>query len=600
MPRAMRRVLSLSKSCVAPLRSIGLVTLVGLVVLLPAPACSGTSEPTNVSIAASFVVPKGVLDKAEKLVVTVLEGTVTCDPAVGQTALPAGNAAAREVARKDLGKTGCATGVKFCGDITIEKSDALRVFSVTAKATDESTVAIGCASAKIEQDVLPLEITMFRYLAPPDCSDAVIQPTEQCVPKGSSDVTCDATCQSNELFLSVGSTLTHTETGGPGDKIDPFFLWPEGTGVPGRFFAFFTDRKVTGSNNVEVGLRGMRDDLSPITASENPALAAGEIYLPNETTFPSTAAARQQSAPAAAFVNNKFYVAFQDDTGTGATGQDIHLRSMDTSLVAEQGANPLGINGPSGAGEAGIQGVPAIASIPSGRLLVAWEDSGAGKIAARTLTPPGTLGNQIDVSTGNGNKGVSIAARADGWAIAWQNATGVKLRLVNDSNVPLGDVQSVTSKGTITERPRIAAIGDGRFAVVWAADGEIFVQRYDAKGAPIAGDAATPINDVVKDGVQTTPSIAATTAVSGSYVVAWLDAASGHVRARMLGGSGGFLFNHVNGQSTEFQASRVEGHTRATPVVVAGGSAPFVAIGWEDKSAPTAGIIARRFPLPTE
>lgn len=570
------------------------------VAVVAAVACGSAKEPTNVAIATSLVVPKGVLDKVTKLTLIVQEGNITCDAAVGQTALPAGNAAATEIARRDLGTSGCAAGAKFCGDITIEKSEATRVFSAIAKGNDDATLAIGCATAKVDQDALPLAIKMFRFVAPPDCTDTEIQPTEQCVPKGSSDVTCDSTCQSNELLLSVGSSLNHTETGGPGDKTDPFFLWPQGAGTPGRFFAFFTDRKVAGANNVEVGLRAMTADLSPIAAAESPALAAGEIYLPNETTFPSTASARQQSAPAAAFLKSKLYVAFQDDTGTGATGQDIHLRSMDTALVADQGANPLGINGTGGAGESGIQAFPAIAAGPSDRLLVAWEDSGQGKIAARTLTPPSTLGNQIDISTGNGNKGVSLAARPDGWAIAWQNATGVKLRLVNDSNVPLGDVQTVPSKGTVTDRPRIASLGDGRFAIVWSAEGEVFVQRYDAKGAPIANDSASPINDVVKDGVQTMPSIAGTTAVGGSYVVAWLDAASGHVRARMLGGSGGFLFNNANGQSTEFQASRTEGHTRGSPVVAAGGSGPFVAIGWEDKTAPGAGIITRRFPLPSE
>ena len=68
----------------------------------------------------------------------------------------------------------------------------------------------------------------------------------------------------------------------------------------------------------------------------------------------------------------------------------------------------------------------------------------------------------------------------------------------------------------------------------------------------------------------------------------------------MLGGSAGFLFNSVNGQSTEFQASRSSGRERANPVVTAGGSGPFVAIGWEDKTAPGAGIVARRFPLPSD
>ena len=82
--------------------------------------------------------------------------------------------------------------------------------------------------------------------------------------------------------------------------------------------------------------------------------------------------------------------------------------------------------------------------------------------------------------------------------------------------------------------------------------------------------------------------------------MAWIDGPSSHVHARMLGGNSGFLFNNVNGQSTEFQASRSEGRSRANPVVAAGGSGPFVAIAWEDKTATGAGIVVRRFPLPTE
>jgi hypothetical protein len=68
----------------------------------------------------------------------------------------------------------------------------------------------------------------------------------------------------------------------------------------------------------------------------------------------------------------------------------------------------------------------------------------------------------------------------------------------------------------------------------------------------------------------------------------------------MLGGSGGFLFNPVTGLASEFQASRDDGRVRATPAVAVGGRAPFVAIAWEDRTMPGAGIVVRRFPLPSE
>jgi hypothetical protein len=363
---------------------------------------------------------------------------------------------------------------------------------------------------------------------------------------------------------------------------------------------------VSGANNVEVALRAMTDELSPIAAQESPALAAGSIYLPNGP-LPSAPAPRQQSAASAAFLKGKFYVAFQDDTGT-STGLDIHLRSMDTALVPDQGATtPLGINGgpagtggASGSGEAAIQSSPAVAAGPLDRLFVAWEDAAGGKIAGRTLTPPSTLGNQIDLSAGTGNKGVSVAATTTGWVAVWQSGTGIKLRAINEDGVPQGSEQIVNEGGSVTERPRVASLADGRFAVAFSSSGDVFVQRYDAKGVKVAGDQASPVNDVVKAGDQVTPSIGATPAAAGSYVVAWIDATSGHVNARMLGGTSGFLFNNVNGQSTEFQASRTDGRARANPAVVAGGSGPFVAIAWEDQTAPGAGIVARRFPLPSE
>ena len=578
----------------------GTLVLTGLV-----PACGESLETPRVAVATSLALPKGLLDKVSKLTLTVLEGSVGCDATIGQTSLPDGREAAKEIANRDLGTTGCAAGVRFCGDLSIEKSDSPRVFSAVAKTDTDKTLAIGCATATVTQDSLPIAIKMFRFIEPSKCGDSIVQPTEQCEPGGSA--VCDADCTTKELLLSVGSTLTGTTTGGPEDKTQPFLLWPEQRGTQGRFFAFYTDRAVSGGKN-EVALRAMSDDLTPTGSSEPPALAAGSIYLPNGTAFPPPPAPFTQGAPQAAFLKGKYYVVFEDDnTPASQPGVDVHLRSMDSALVAEQGATPLGINGgpagtggTSGAGEAAIQSNPAIAAGPKERLFVAWEDAGQGKIAGRTLSPPSTLGNQNDISTGNGNKGVSVAATSTGWVAVWQSGTGVKLRVVNEDGTPQGSEQTVNDAGSVSERPRVASLGDGRFAVTWSAGGDIFVQRYDAKGAKIAGDQSAAINDIVKAGDQTTPSIAGTSAATGSYIVVWLDAASSNVQGRLLGGTAGFLFNNVNGQSTEFQASRSTNRVRANPTVVAGGSGPFVAIAWEDKTSPGAGIVARRFPLPGE
>jgi hypothetical protein len=66
-----------------------------------------------------------------------------------------------------------------------------------------------------------------------------------------------------------------------------------------------------------------------------------------------------------------------------------------------------------------------------------------------------------------------------------------------------------------------------------------------------------------------------------------------------VGGASGFLFNNVDGQPSEFQASLLDGRQRDNPAIAVGGSGQYIAVGWEDKSpSPGAGIVARRFPVP--
>ncbi len=564
---------------------VSLTTLILALGPIAAPGCGSGDAPVRTQIVASFSAPRGVLEKARQLELRVLDGQVTCEAATGAIT----DSGAREIAKSNLGTESCPPNVKFCGTVSIEKSPSPRVFE--AKASDGGNVlAVGCTTATIDQDAVPVSIKMFRFLAPAVCGDGTVQPTEQCEPGGTE--LCDETCQSNEILLSIGSTGNKTQTGSAGDKTDAFFLWPQGTGNDGRFLALYTDRTL--GANVDIGLRVMSDDLSPATSP--PALANGSIFLPNGSGFPPDPAPSRQSLPQAAFFGGKYWVVFADDLDSGL---DIHARSINDVFSSDQGVNaPLIING-GAQGEPQIQTAPAI-SASTERLLVAWEDQGAGKIVTRTLTPPSTLGNQNDLSTGNGNARPQIASRGEDWVVVWKSGAGIKRRTVGADGTPSGSEEPVNTSGAGADGARIASLPDGRFAVVWSKDGDIFVQRFDDRAIPIADDQAQPINDVSIDGEQTQPTIAATPAAGGSYVVAWHDANTGHIRARFLGGSSGFLFNNVNGQSTEFQASRVDGRDRAAPVAAVGGSGPFVAIGWEDKSSDNAGIVVRRFPLPSE
>ena len=555
-------------------------------------SCGGSEEPVRTSIVTNLSAPRGLLDRAQSLELRVLEGNVGCDEDGGVVTIDGDS---REIARRNLEATRCPSGVRFCGTLVIEKSATPRVFEATAKDAGGAIVALGCATATIAADAVQVDIRMTRYLAPAVCGDGTIQPTEQCEP-GGTDV-CDDACQSKEILLSIGAPENGTSTGRAGDKTDPFFLWPPGAGDDGRFVAFWTERAVPSSGGtLDVALRVMSADLSPL--SSPPALARGSIFLANGSGFPPAPAPRQQSRPQAALLGDTYYVVFESDD---APSLDIHMRALDREL-REKG--PLLVVDGSG-GEANVQRAPAIAA-SADRLFVAWEDHAQGRIVGRTVTPSAngafsyTLGNQNDISTGTGNESPHVASTGDGWVVVWTSPTGIKLRAINADGTPAGAELTVDGTGAGADGARVAALPDGRFAVVWSAGGDVFVQRYDAKGRAIEGDRSRPVNDVVTAGDQRQPAIASTPAAGGSYVVAWLDVDTGHVRARFLGGSSGSLFNHVDGRATEFQASREDGRTRARPVVASGGSGPFVAIGWEDTSASGAGIVVRRFPLPSE
>jgi hypothetical protein len=223
-------------------------------------ACSDATSAPRVSIVTDLAVPRALLDKVTKLTVTVLEGEATCDPATGSVTKGAG--AKELVANKALASTGCAGGARFCGDLDIDRSDATRVFAATGTDASGATLATGCASAVASGATLAVSIKMVRYLAPAVCGDGTVQPTEQCEPGGTP--LCDATCQTNEVLLSTGSTQNKTTSGSPGDKTDPALLWPQGTGTAGWFYAFYTDRATGTSNNSDVGMRVMDADLAPL------------------------------------------------------------------------------------------------------------------------------------------------------------------------------------------------------------------------------------------------------------------------------------------------------------------------------------------------
>ena len=169
-------------------------------------------DQNRVVVATNLTSPRGVLTRATKLALTVSEGDVACDAVKGEVSTPSGPENAKQVASRELGTSGCAPNVRFCGDLTIEKSDAMRVFEARATDANGATLALGCTTAKVDQDQVPISIRMARFLPPAACNNGTVEPTEQCEPGGT--VLCDDKCQSKEFLLSTGTSSNGTTTGG--------------------------------------------------------------------------------------------------------------------------------------------------------------------------------------------------------------------------------------------------------------------------------------------------------------------------------------------------------------------------------------------------
>ena len=593
------------------------LTLTALISLTE-PACSQGSSDARVSLEPALVFPRGVLDGIQKLTVVVYDvaGGIDCDDAAaGGTGKASGTTATTpKVSQTDLKQAGCTPPARFCGDLPISRSQTPRVFVATAFGGNGVEAASGCTKVVVDQERLPLTIKMVRSFPPAVCGNGATEPTEQCDPAGASnDPVCDPSCHTKEEWLSHGSGFAgETSDGSANDKVAPSFAWPSQSGGAGRFLAAFGDKSP--KPQTQITLRVLGDVLAP-DATLGPGVSSLSFFAPYAgASFPPQREGNDQLSPAAASVGNKYYVVFQDDsTGT----LDIHLRTMDVAnpSVGDQPQNqPLCINGPNPgacANEPGVQSQPAIAAGPNGVVFIAWQDgatTGPGAIKGRTYNlANNVVGTTIELSAGSSNQHVQLAGTPSGWAAVWQSGSDVKMRALGVDGSPAGSEKTVND-GThhgVQDHPSIASIDGGRVAVAWTDRGapggsDVFVQRFGSDGVAVAGDQAARVNDVVVDGEQTTPTIAGSTAAGGMFTVVWLDESSNHVRARLLGGSGGYLFNNVDGQAHEFQASIIDGHARGNPTVTIGGSGPFIAIGWEDRDASKPGIFVRRFPTPTQ
>jgi hypothetical protein len=553
----------------------------GLAAIAVMAACS-SSGSGNLNLAPTIIVPEGLLDGVTTLTVSVYDpgSSLSCNTMNGTVNGLSANQ--MPLATSNMTNQGCATGVTFCGTLSVNESSSPRLFTAQAfVGSASSPVASGCTLATPNQSTIQVTIKMLRTLPPSTCNMMPSAMITQCATGSTSDPVCDQNCQSIEEYFSPTDSSTTNDTK---SKVRPMLAWPSGMGAPGVLVGAWGEVAAGGN---QVSMRLLNDSMEPYTGASM-CIQSSSFRMPSimsEAPCPGQLYAKPQFNPTVAAVNGNYYVAFEDGS-SGATA--INIRSFDPNLTPQQ-ANAVGVSNFPGVAQA----APSMAA-NGNTLYVAWENQGT--IFGNTVTVPAlTVGTQQSLGAGTL---ANVAATSTGWVVAFQNASDVDMVTVSSSGTAGAPAKVNTASGA--SHPGIAAFG-GNVAVVWAdGSGSIRAQRYNGT-TPIANDQANALQDPSLTSMQSAPSVAAGT---NFFVATWVDGTSGHIRARFLDGMGGYMFNFVNGQSSDFQVSTLNGETRNNPIAVSGGNTmtgPFVAIAWEDNTgAPSSfkGIWGRRFPLP--
>jgi hypothetical protein len=350
-----------------------------------------------------------------------------------------------------------------------------------------------------------------------------------------------------------------------------------------------------------------------------------------------------QKQPAAIETGGTVYVAFAESS-TESGPFAIQLRSFDGTLTAgETAACPISETSDAAATS---YSNPAIAFTTQGTsttMLVGWQDAN-GSVYVRSYTPNtsggcGTTGTQTVLSSTNASQ-IALAGIPSGFLATWKSGSDVLIQGLGASGGAAGHPQQIDATGHTASNPSVASIPSGQdvettnigaFAVVWADLASnaasnattIYAQRFKSDGTGIEGVGAQI--SVSSNGGEVNPVITGSPTATGSYVVTWVDNASGpspsQVRARYMYATAGLLDSPTTGQSPyiqnpfdgttgEFPVGLASGRVRVTPTVAVGGGnmsaasyslQPYVAFGWVDNtSGAGAGIIARRFPSPQQ
>ncbi|MCY1288334.1 RTX calcium-binding nonapeptide repeat (4 copies) [compost metagenome] len=244
----------------------------------------------------------------------------------------------------------------------------------------------------------------------------------------------------------------------------------------------------------------------------------------------------EQDSPEVTALKGGGYVVSWASDGQDGSDWGAYLQRFDASGTKVGGEVRINTT------TAGAQDGPSVTGLADGGYLAVWEGNGGGDasgIFAQRFNSSGTrVGGEtrVNATTANDQTDPTVTVlKNGGYVITWQTSLpdndgnedtegpgDIYSQLYNASGVKIGGETRVntTTSGNQGD-PRIAALTDGGYLVVWHGNGTgdadgIFLQRFNASGTKVGAE--TRINTTTA-GRQESANIA--TLIDGGYVITW-------------------------------------------------------------------------------
>ena len=239
----------------------------------------------------------------------------------------------------------------------------------------------------------------------------------------------------------------------------------------------------------------------------------------------------RQGKPAIALLSNERLVVtwislFQDGSGEGVFCQLLNLEG-----------SKLGAEFPINSKTTGDQSLNAIAPLPGGGFVVAWqsasEDGDGWGVVAQVFDAEARLEGdafQVNETVAGKQKFPAVASNSGGlFAIAWESESAgetsydIVVRLHDKNAKPVtSELRANTFTGNWQRWPAIASLGERGFIITWSSEGQdgsgggVFGQRFDWEGTPTGREFQA---NTFVEGNQWVSSVAGFP--DGGYVVCW-------------------------------------------------------------------------------